>query len=219
MIILHTDIQFIQHLLSPSHGDSDPHLIAIGYELEALLAIYPSLKLVMSSGTSSRPTSMAGSAAPFGAGSVSRSSSKPRSNRNSVIHAPDGTVHLLEGSSGDERQAEAKEKATESEPKRTSQLWTDAVFDSSIWTPGERIRYEVSIPLWEEGEVLPGLDKGANGAKGQTGMPKGPAPLMRVLVSLPPTYPDRMAPQLQLLGRYLGDFGIDAGLCESTYYS
>jgi hypothetical protein len=39
-------------------------------------------------------------------------------------------------------------------------------------------------------------------------------PHMRVLVSLPPTYPNS-APQLQLLGRYMGSFGIDAGLCKS----
>ena len=86
------------------------------------------------------------------------------------------------------------------------------MFDSSIWTPGDRIRYEVSIPLWEEGEMLPGLE----GKDKINKMPTGPAPIMRVLVSLPPTYPDRMAPQLQLLGRYLGDFGIDAGLCKSS---
>jgi hypothetical protein len=39
-------------------------------------------------------------------------------------------------------------------------------------------------------------------------------PFMRVLVSLPPTYPTSAPPQIQLLGRYMGSFGIDAGLCE-----
>jgi hypothetical protein len=91
--------------------------------------------------------------------------------------------------------------------KRSSQSWDDAVFDASIWTPGERIRYEVVIPVWDDGEVLEGLTKEE--------MPRE-VPYMRVLVSLPPTYPNSAPPQLQLLGRYMGSFGIDSGLCEST---
>lgn len=89
--------------------------------------------------------------------------------------------------------------------KRSSQSWKDAVFDASIWTPGERIRYEVVIPVWDEGDVLDGMKL--------EDMPSE-VPHMRVLVSLPPTYPNS-APQLQLLGRYMGSFGIDAGLCKS----
>jgi hypothetical protein len=179
--------------------------VAIGYELEALLAIYPSLKLVMSSGGgASRPASIISAAGVPG----SRSNSKQRSTHTSPLSADLAGLSL----GGDRSEEADKEDTAKEEPKRTSQLWTDAVFDSSIWTPGERIRYEVSIPLWEEGEVLPGL--GTAPKEAAKAMPKGPAPMMRVLVSLPPTYPDRMAPQLQLLGRYLGDFGIDAGLCE-----
>jgi hypothetical protein len=34
----------------------------------------------------------------------------------------------------------------------------------------------------------------------------------RVLVSLPPTYPASSPPQLQLLSKYIGDFGVDPGL-------
>ena len=70
-------------------------------------------------------------------------------------------------------------------------------------TMGERIRYEVDLPVWEEGDVIEGIEENV-----------GKGPKMRVLVSLPPTYPDTSPPQLQLLGRYLGDYNIDAGLCE-----
>lgn len=155
--------QFIQHLLSNEHADSDPHLVAIGYELEALLSIYPaSLKLSVTS----RPSSL-------------YASSPPR----------DLNIQT-------------------SPTKRASQSWNDAVFDASIWTPGERIRYEINIPVWEQGEVLEGIK--------EEDMPSE-IPTMRVLVSLPPTYPSSAPPQLQLLGRYMGSFGIDAGLCESAF--
>ena len=92
--------------------------------------------------------------------------------------------------------------------RRDSQSWTDAVFDNDYGlSTGDRIRYEVSIPAWEEGDALDGVETGV--------MPDNP-PRMRVLVSLPPTYPSSSPPQLQLLGRYLGSFPIDAGLCEYT---
>jgi len=45
---------------------------------------------------------------------------------------------------------------------------------------------------------------------------------IRVLVSLPPTYPSSSPPQLQLLSRYIGAFGADSGLFGSilrTYMS
>lgn len=188
--------------------------MAIGYELEALLAIYPSLKLVMSSGGgASRPASIISTA---GVGTAaSRSTSKTRSGPAAPPTVDFAGLSLGDSGTADTATTEAVKGLQEPEPKRTSQLWTDAVFDSSIWTPGERIRYEVSIPLWEEGELLPGLE----GKDKINKMPTGPAPMMRVLVSLPPTYPDRMAPQLQLLGRYLGDFGIDAGLCKFSDYT
>ena len=35
---------------------------------------------------------------------------------------------------------------------------------------------------------------------------------LRILVSLPPTYPSSSPPQLQLLSKYIGNFGADAGL-------
>jgi hypothetical protein len=35
---------------------------------------------------------------------------------------------------------------------------------------------------------------------------------LRMLVSLPETYPTSSAPQLQLLSKYIGDFGVDHGL-------
>lgn len=90
--------------------------------------------------------------------------------------------------------------------RRDSLTWSDAVFDNDYGlSTGDRIRYEVTLPAWEEGDTLDGVDKRV--------MPEIP-PRMRVLVSLPPTYPNSSPPQLQLLGRYLGSFSIDAGLCK-----
>jgi len=92
--------------------------------------------------------------------------------------------------------------------KRDSRAWLDALKDyNSGLVPTERIRYEVIIPAWEAGEKLDGVEEDL--------IPDTP-PLLRVLVSLPPTYPDSSPPQLQLLGRYVGNFPIDAGLCELT---
>ncbi|OXG99128.1 hypothetical protein C370_07443, partial [Cryptococcus neoformans A1-35-8] len=100
--------------------------------------------------------------------------------------------------------AVATEASSQALTKSGSQQWSDAVWDAEIgFAPGERIRYEVSLPLWEEGETLEGLDSSATPEI---------APTMRVLVSLAPTYPNSSAPQLQLLGKYLGSFAIDAGL-------
>ncbi|TFK72047.1 UPF0029-domain-containing protein [Pluteus cervinus] len=45
---------------------------------------------------------------------------------------------------------------------------------------------------------------------------------VRILISLPPTYPATSPPQLQLLSRYIGSFGVDAALFGSilrTYIS
>lgn len=92
--------------------------------------------------------------------------------------------------------------------RRSSQSWRDAVFDAEHFSPNERIRYEVSVPIWEEGEVLPGVTPEAMEKAGST-------PMMRLLVSLPPSYPATSPPQLQIMGKYLGNFGIDSGLCES----
>lgn len=39
--------------------------------------------------------------------------------------------------------------------------------------------------------------------------------LLRILVSLPPSYPTESPPQLQLLSRYIGNFGVDSELFGS----
>ena len=39
---------------------------------------------------------------------------------------------------------------------------------------------------------------------------------IRILVTLPSTYPKRSAPQLQLLSRYIGAFGVDSNLFGSV---
>lgn len=41
----------------------------------------------------------------------------------------------------------------------------------------------------------------------------GATPDIEVLVSLPEEYPE-YAPTLQLLGKYVGSYAVDAGLCE-----
>lgn len=41
----------------------------------------------------------------------------------------------------------------------------------------------------------------------------GTTPEIEVLVSLPEDYPE-YAPTLQLLGKYVGSYAVDAGLCE-----
>jgi hypothetical protein len=166
--------QFIEHLLSPDHADNEPHLLAIGYELEALVSIYTpnSIKLCISS----RPPSIM----------------IPDSPPINLPPHPAASVPM---------------------GQTPSQAWADATFDDKFGlAPNDRIRYEVTIPLWEEGEGLEGVKKEDIPDK---------APRLRVLVSLPPNYPDTSPPQLQLLGRYLGDYSIDSGLCEvsraSTY--
>ncbi|WOO79456.1 Protein IMPACT [Vanrija pseudolonga] len=61
-----------------------------------------------------------------------------------------------------------------------------------------RIRFEIALPAWE------GSLTGAVG--------EDEPPTLRVLVTLRPGYPASVAPQLQLLGLYLGSYPIDAGL-------
>ncbi|WVQ84021.1 hypothetical protein IAT38_006166 [Cryptococcus sp. DSM 104549] len=156
-----TLLKFIEHLSSPAHADDEPHLMATGYELEALLSIYgdDSVRLAFTT----RPPADTPTPVPA---AIPRSTTPRRSD---------------------------------------SQQWEDAVWDNEIgYTPGERIRYEVSLPVWEEGDE-PEVEEGE-------GVVPKKAPIMRILVSLPPTYPNSSPPQLQLLGRYLGSFPIDSGL-------
>lgn len=93
-----------------------------------------------------------------------------------------------------------------SQASNSSIDWENAVFDESMGiSPGERMRYEVYMQAWEKGEKLDGL--AADG--------DAEPPILRILVSLPPGYPHHQPPQLQLLGRYVGNYATDAGLCES----
>lgn len=169
--------QFIENLLNPDHAETSPHLLAIGYELEALVSIYTPSAVRLSA--TSRPSSWA-------------PTTLPPTSISSLLDptaTPDPTsISMIAG------------------PSRNSQAWTDALKDyNSGLIPTERIRYEVTIPAWEHGEKLEGVEEDV--------VPDQP-PLLRVLVSLPPTYPNTSPPQLQLLGRYLGNFPIDSGLCE-----
>lgn len=58
------------------------------------------------------------------------------------------------------------------------------------WVPGDRVRFE----------ILTTLTAPHDGVQ------------IRLLVTLPPAYPANSPPQLQLLSRYIGDFGVDAAL-------
>jgi hypothetical protein len=176
-VLARPNSQFIEHLLNPDHADTQPHLLAIGYELEALVSIYSPSAVRLS--TASRPPSW--------------TPDQP------LLPPP------LPGSREAEDASSVSGPSNESR-KRDSQAWTDALKDYNLGlSPTERIRYEVTIPAWEVGESLAGVD--------EADTPPTP-PDLRVLVSLPPTYPNSSPPQLQLLGRYLGSFPIDAGLCE-----
>ncbi|KAK6903984.1 hypothetical protein I203_107495 [Kwoniella mangroviensis CBS 8507] len=164
-------LKFIEHLTSTENQDSEPHLTAIGYELEALLSIYGGSAVKLS--FASRPSS--------------------------IISSSSLTTHDLPPSLPTPSSVSSR-----MERRRDSQQYTDALWDLEIgFTPGERIRYEITLPVYEEGESLDGIDPSK--------LPEKP-PTMRILVSLPPTYPNSSPPQLQLLGRYLGSFGIDSGL-------
>lgn len=173
--------QFIERLLSPNHADDEPRLLAIGYELEALVSMYPTgVRLSLSS----RPPSM----------------DLSYLDRATAAAAPAPAANTSEAGS-------SRSAAATNPNRRSSQSWRDALFDAEHFSPSERIRYEVSVPVWEEGEVLPGVTPEAMGKA-------RPAPIMRILVSLPPSYPATSPPQLQIMGKYLGNFGIDSGLCE-----
>lgn len=69
----------------------------------------------------------------------------------------------------------------------------------------ERLRYEVVLPLFPSHPSI-SPDEAS----------------IRLLISLPHTYPDTSAPSIQLLGRYLGRFAVDAHLFSElarTYVS
>jgi hypothetical protein len=129
------------------------------------------------------------------------------SSRPSSFHPDHLTSTLSPASPGSPSPSEAQpEDATERTSKRSTSHWEAAIFEDAMgltMSLGDRIRYEVDLAVWEEGETIEGIEGNA-----------GRGPKMRVLVSLPPTYPETSPPQLQLLGRYLGDYNIDAGLCE-----
>ncbi|KZP13477.1 UPF0029-domain-containing protein [Athelia psychrophila] len=74
---------------------------------------------------------------------------------------------------------------------------------SGAYQAGTTIRYEVSLR-----RVVSPSDRAGIGLTLPTA---DPVPL-RVLVSLPPSYPAAALPQLQLLSRYIGPFGVDAAL-------
>ncbi|KAL7424396.1 hypothetical protein Q5752_000078 [Cryptotrichosporon argae] len=180
--------RFIEYLTAPEHADVDPRLMQVGYELEALLAIYPGA--VRLSGASRAPTHAEPS--PRGSLELARPPPPPPlAEPHAPVAGPSSSAGALLASLSAER---GMSRA------RSEDSLVDAV------DPAERIRYEVVLPAWEAGDAPAGTDGAANADL--TNEP----PRLRVLVSLPPTYPATSPPQLQLLGRYVGSFPIDAGL-------
>lgn len=79
---------------------------------------------------------------------------------------------------------------------------------------GERLRFEAVLPYVQTSSAW--IRDGALIQARVCRLPEDPSATITVLVSLPPSYPDsEHPPQLQLLNRYLGEFGVDSGLCES----
>ena len=79
------------------------------------------------------------------------------------------------------------------------------------------------VPLILILHVLPPVQTAHVGPTYSIDCPSSPQPIhANILVSLPPTYPTSAPPQLQLLSRYIGPYGVDAALFGSvlrTYIS
>ncbi|RSH90273.1 eIF2 kinase Gcn2p negative regulator [Saitozyma podzolica] len=129
-------LKFIEHLLAPEHSDSDPHLVAIGYELEALHSIYPgSVHLSVTS----RPPSV----------DLFRDSIRDPVLDTVLPRPSDPPLEPTTNTQPDPSSPEVERSGS-----RDSQTWADAVFDASIWSPGERIRAGSSIRALETHSCL-----------------------------------------------------------------
>ncbi|KAJ9107490.1 hypothetical protein QFC21_000944 [Naganishia friedmannii] len=192
----------VQSLTSPDAMENDPHTVAIGLEMESLAAIYgeDACRLHMSE-QGSRPSSIISARERATPGS-SRASSPPRS---ATTNGKIGTTGL---------------------ENMIANLANLQVNDELVnLAAGKRLRYEIVLPLfapddpsWRETQhrisLLDSVPIDEDDAS--------PPPLLRILVSLGPHYPSTAPPQLQLLGRYIGQFSMDADLFGSvtkTYIS
>jgi hypothetical protein len=94
---------------------------------------------------------------------------------------------------------DANTSSVGSELEALAAIYPGAIFLSPP-SPTHRLRYEIALPAWEDGG-LPPEDEDA-------------APRVRILVTLPAEYPES-PPRLQIMGRYVGAYAIEPGLCES----
>lgn len=191
----------VESLTSPDAMENDPHTVAIGLEMESLAAIYgEDACRLHTSEQGSRPSSIISARERATPGS-SRASSPPRAS----INGKNGTPGL---------------------ESTTASLANLQVNDELVnLAAGKRLRYEIVLPLfapddpsWRETQHrISSFDSVSIDENEAT-----PPPLLRILVSLGPHYPSTTPPQLQLLGRYIGQFSMDADLFGSvtkTYIS
>jgi hypothetical protein len=193
----------VESLTGPDAMENDPHTVAIGLEMESLAAIYGEEACRLhTSEQGSRPSSVISTRdqpTPKQTPGSSRASSPPRS---ATTNGKNGTTGL--------------------ENSLASLQVNDELINLAA---GKRLRYEIVLPLfapddpsWRETQhrislfdTVPIEEDDAS-----------PPPLLRILVSLGPHYPSTSPPQLQLLGRYIGQFSMDADLFGSvtkTYIS
>jgi hypothetical protein len=190
----------VDNLTSPDAMENDPHTVAIGLEMESLAAIYgeEACRLHTSEQSSrpgSRPSSIIGPKATPG-------SSTPNSLRNNTPGNGNGSTGLEDSIASLQVNEEMVNLAA-----------------------GHRLRYEVVLPLFAPDD--PSWTETQSRINEIESIPVDvneptPPPQLRILVSIGPRYPQAVPPQLQLLGRYVGQFSIDADLFGSvtkTYIS
>lgn len=189
----------VSHLTSPDAMDNDPHTVAIGLEMESLAAIYGDEACRLhTSDQPSRPSSMVSLQDREKTTPGSSRGSSPR--RAAFERGRNGSVTGLESS-----------------------LAGLQVNDELVnLAAGHRLRYELVLPLFAPDDPVWTETQARLGAVAAEHDEPASPPLLRILVSLGPRYPDTTPPQLQLLGRYVGQFSMDPDLFGSvtkTYIS
>lgn len=194
----------VDHLTSPDAMENDPHTVAIGLEMESLAAIYgEDACRLHTSDQPSRPSSMTSFKDKQQAENATPGSSRASSPRRAVFGNGSGSITGLENS-----------------------IAGLQVNDELVnLAAGLRLRYELVLPLFAPDDPVWKETQERLGAMDSVAVdqdePATPPPL-RILVSLGPRYPVTTPPQLQLLGRYVGQFSMDADLFGSvtkTYIS
>ena len=196
----------VDNLTSPDAMENDPHTVAIGLEMESLAAIYgEDACRLHTSEQSSRPGSRPSSIISHKdrlLDKVTPGSTTPNSPRNAATGNASGSTGL--------------------ESSIASLQVNEELVNLAA---GHRLRYEVVLPLfapddpsWTETQARLNAIESIPVDENEPSSP----PQLRILVSIGPKYPETVPPQLQLLGRYVGQFSIDADLFGSvtkTYIS